>query len=200
MSTESAPQGEHATGRTSAEKSGSTDLERPPQSTLEGAPAPSKGAAASAPSGESRYASQAAAAEPAPAAFEGGAGVPGDGGTTPRREWIFLVLAVVFSIIFVSVPAVLFTGIDLAAATGEETGGSEETPEVERRQLLQETRADALSKLHTYGPAEEAGAYRIPLERAMRLTLQEDYAASQSQSSGSMPSPVIVPTDSAATR
>ncbi|PSQ79734.1 MAG: hypothetical protein BRD46_05970, partial [Bacteroidetes bacterium QS_8_68_15] len=37
---------------------------------------------------------------------------------------------------------------------------------------------DAFAKLSTYGPIEDGGgAYRIPLDRAMRLTLRDEYAA-----------------------
>ena len=134
---------------------------------------------------EARYASQAAAAEPAPVAFEGGASTPGaGGGTTPMREWMFLVLAVLFSITFVSIPAVFFTSIDLTAPAAVSEAPAEGTQEArERLQLLQETRADALSKLHTYGPAENGEAFRIPVEQAMRLTLQEEYTASVQQPS-----------------
>ena len=137
------------------------------------------------PHGNPRYASQAAAAEPAPVAFEGGAGAPDDSGagTTRRSEWVFLVLAVFFSLALVSIPPIFFTSIDLTA-TPEANGGdgapdgSEAAREPERLQLLQETRADAFAKLSTYGPIEDdGGAYRIPLDRAMRLTLRQDTSA-----------------------
>ena len=145
------------------------------------------------PHGDPRYASQAAAAEPAPVAFEGGAGAPDDSGagTTRRSEWVFLVLAVFFSLALVSIPPIFFTSIDLTA-TPEANGGdgapdgSEAAREPERLQLLQETRADAFAKLSTYGPIEDGGgAYRIPLDRAMRLTLREDYGSSGDGAQGS---------------
>ncbi|PSQ93033.1 MAG: hypothetical protein BRD52_02885 [Bacteroidetes bacterium SW_4_67_19] len=122
------------------------------------------------PHGNPRYASQAAAAEPAPVAF---------------------VLAVLFSLALVSIPPIFFTSIDLTA-TPEANGGdgapdgSEAAREPERLQLLQETRADAFAKLSTYGPIEDGGgAYRIPLDRAMRLTLREDYGSSGDEAQGS---------------
>jgi hypothetical protein len=133
---------------------------------------------------DARYASQAAAAQPSPVAFEGGAAAPSSssGGTTGRSEWVFLLLAVLFSLVLVAVPAVFFTGFDLTA-TG--AGGAEEQTAdgsagargPERLQLLQETRADALSKLYTYGPSEDVARYRIPIERAMRLTVPDSAAS-----------------------
>ena len=132
---------------------------------------------------DTRYASQAAAAQPSPVAFEGGAAAPSElGGTTGRSEWVFLLLAVFFSLALVAIPAVFFTSIDLTAPAEEGGGGgapesSEEARELERLQLLRETRADALSKLYTYGPSEDVARYRIPIERAMRLTLRQDTSA-----------------------
>ena len=131
---------------------------------------------------DARYASQAAAAQPSPVAFEGGAAAPSElGGTTRRSEWVFLLLAVFFSLALVAIPAVFFTSIDLTAPAEEGGGGapesSEEARELERLQLLRETRADALSKLYTYGPSEDVARYRIPIERAMRLTLRQDTSA-----------------------
>jgi hypothetical protein len=132
---------------------------------------------------DARYASQAAAAQPSPVAFEGGAAAPSElGGTTGRSEWVFLLLAVFFSLALVAIPAVFFTSIDLTAPAEEGGGGgapesSEEARELERLQLLRETRADALSKLYTYGPSEDVARYRIPIERAMRLTLRQDTSA-----------------------
>ena len=131
---------------------------------------------------DARYASQAAAAQPSPVAFEGGAAAPSElGGTTERSEWVFLLLAVFFSLALVAIPAVFFTSIDLTAPAEEGGGGapesSEEARELERLQLLRETRADALSKLYTYGPSEDVARYRIPIERAMRLTLRQDTSA-----------------------
>lgn len=129
---------------------------------------------------EARYASQAVAAQPSPVAFEGGGAAPDESsrGTTGREEWIFLLLAVLFSLVLVAVPAVFFTSIDLTAAGN--AGGAppeEEAREIERLQLLQETRADALSKLYTYGPVE-GGTFRVPIKRAMRLTVRQDTSAS----------------------
>jgi hypothetical protein len=162
-----------------------------------------------------RYASQAAAAEPAPVALEGGASEPGGGGggTTGRSEWLFLVLAVFFTLALVSIPAVFFTSIDLTA-TAEVSGGgvsdgSEGALERERLQLLQETRSAALAKLSAYGPVDDAGgngdrAYRIPLDRAMRLTLRDEYAAAAaSGASATFPAggrglKVVVPGDAPA--
>ncbi|PSR03524.1 MAG: hypothetical protein BRD47_00010 [Bacteroidetes bacterium QS_8_68_28] len=132
---------------------------------------------------DARYASQAAAAQPSPVAFEGGAAAPSElGGTTERSEWVFLLLAVFFSLALVAIPAVFFTSIDLTAPAEEGGGGgapesSEEARELERLQLLRETRANALSKLYTYGPSEDVARYRIPIERAMRLTLRQDTSA-----------------------
>ena len=171
MSAEHPPRDEPSPGSSAvAEKEEATEKEKPSGPEQQGDP---------------RYASQAAAAEPAPVAFEGGAGVPENEATTPRREWVFLTLAVFFSLAVVAIPAILFTSIDLTGSAGDaasEAEDSEAAREVERLQLLQETREEALSKLNTYGPIED-GAFRIPVERAMQLTLKEDYSAASSEAS-----------------
>ena len=171
MSAEHPPRDESSPGSSAgAETEEATEKERPPKPEQQGDP---------------RYASQAAAAEPAPVAFEGGAGVPENEGTTPRREWVFLALAVLFSLAVVAIPAILFTSIDLTGSAGDAASEAEEAetaPEAERLQLLQETREEALSKLNTYGSVED-GTFRIPVERAMQLTRKEDYSASSSGAS-----------------
>ncbi|PSQ98482.1 MAG: hypothetical protein BRD48_07190 [Bacteroidetes bacterium QS_9_68_14] len=147
----------------------------------EPAAAPAQQAAEPQQAEDARYASQAAAAQPSPVALEGGAAAPGSspGGTTGRSEWVFLLLAVLFSLVLVAVPAVFFTSFDLTAtgaggAEEQAADGSAEARGLERLQLLQETRADALSKLYTYGPSkEDVARYRIPIERAMRLTVPD---------------------------
>ena len=163
------------------------------ETTAESSPASDAASTAEAPASRQRpakqenprYESQAAAAEPAPIAFEGGARALGeaDGGVTRRREWVFLALAVVGSVVLVSIPAVLFTGIDLTGAGEDEAAapvGSVEARELERLQLLQETRSEAFAKLSAYGTTED-GAYRIPVEQAMRLTARETYAPAAGQ-------------------